>query len=334
MAAISFASNSTRARFEFQATIGRYMTPTLLGSIGYQFIYGGSNIGAREFCQNSITAFCATSERMAAPKRRRDTSHRQRHDGRRRGLFPGPGAGQGRCRARNGRRGRAASRSRRALLDLFAEAGVKATFFTLGWVAERHPELIRRIVAEGHELASHGWSHVRADASPPTSSAPMSAAPSAARGARRRQGQRLSRRQLLDRPPQSMGARCARRGGLHLQLQRLSGTPRPLRHAGGAALPVPAALPGERFREFPITTAHRLGRNLPTGGGGYFRLLPYKVSAAAMRASIATTTSPASSISTPGRSTPASRASPVSASNRGCATISISAPWKAACGGC
>ncbi|HNB89246.1 MAG TPA: polysaccharide deacetylase family protein, partial [Plasticicumulans sp.] len=47
------------------------------------------------------------------------------------------------------------------VLDLFAGAGVRATFFTLGWVAERHPELVRRIVAEGHELASHGWQHVR-----------------------------------------------------------------------------------------------------------------------------------------------------------------------------
>ncbi len=47
------------------------------------------------------------------------------------------------------------------VLDLFAETGVKATFFTLGWVAERHPALIRRIVAEGHEIASHGWDHQR-----------------------------------------------------------------------------------------------------------------------------------------------------------------------------
>ncbi|UVO52186.1 DUF3473 domain-containing protein [Sphingomonas sp. SUN019] len=48
-----------------------------------------------------------------------------------------------------------------AVLDLFAESGVKATFFTLGWVADRHPALIRRIVAEGHEIASHGWDHQR-----------------------------------------------------------------------------------------------------------------------------------------------------------------------------
>ncbi len=45
------------------------------------------------------------------------------------------------------------------LLDLFAESNVKSTFFVLGWVADRFPKLIRRIVAEGHELASHGYEH-------------------------------------------------------------------------------------------------------------------------------------------------------------------------------
>src|SRR5262249_48744560 len=49
------------------------------------------------------------------------------------------------------------------LLLQFARAGVHATFFTLGWVAERHPAMVRRIVAAGHELASHGWDHTRAD---------------------------------------------------------------------------------------------------------------------------------------------------------------------------
>ena len=49
------------------------------------------------------------------------------------------------------------------ILSLFADAGVKATFFTLGWIAERHPSLVRRIVENGHELASHGYEHVRAD---------------------------------------------------------------------------------------------------------------------------------------------------------------------------
>lgn len=48
-----------------------------------------------------------------------------------------------------------------AVLALFDETGVKATFFTLGWVAARYPALIRRIVDQGHEIASHGWDHQR-----------------------------------------------------------------------------------------------------------------------------------------------------------------------------
>ena len=47
------------------------------------------------------------------------------------------------------------------IMDLFAEANVRATFFTLGWVAERTPALIRRIADAGHEIASHGYDHAR-----------------------------------------------------------------------------------------------------------------------------------------------------------------------------
>jgi polysaccharide deacetylase family protein (PEP-CTERM system associated) len=47
------------------------------------------------------------------------------------------------------------------ILMMFDAAGVKGTFFTLGWIAERYPALIRQIVAQGHEVASHGWDHSR-----------------------------------------------------------------------------------------------------------------------------------------------------------------------------
>src|SRR6202161_2937058 len=53
------------------------------------------------------------------------------------------------------------------ILALFDEAGAHATFFTLSWIAERHPAMVRRIVAAGHELASHGWDHTRADSQEP-----------------------------------------------------------------------------------------------------------------------------------------------------------------------
>src|SRR5262249_33656122 len=58
-------------------------------------------------------------------------------------------------------------RNTHRVLDVFAEHGTKATFFTLGWVAERHPGLVRRIVTEGHELASPGFAHHRADEQDP-----------------------------------------------------------------------------------------------------------------------------------------------------------------------
>ncbi|MCP6769836.1 polysaccharide deacetylase family protein, partial [Klebsiella pneumoniae] len=49
------------------------------------------------------------------------------------------------------------------ILDLMAQKGVKSTFFILGWIAERFPEMVRRIASEGHEIASHGTMHERAD---------------------------------------------------------------------------------------------------------------------------------------------------------------------------
>ena len=54
------------------------------------------------------------------------------------------------------------------IMGQFDAVGVTATFFTLGWIAERHKSMVRRIVAAGHELASHGYEHIRADAQDPT----------------------------------------------------------------------------------------------------------------------------------------------------------------------
>ncbi len=53
------------------------------------------------------------------------------------------------------------------ILEQFAVAHVSATFFTLGWIAERHRSMVRRIVSAGHELASHGYDHTRADTQDP-----------------------------------------------------------------------------------------------------------------------------------------------------------------------
>ena len=120
------------------------------------------------------------------------------------------------------------------LLELLARHSATATFFTVGWLAERKPELVKRIVAAGHEVASHSWWHRRVatlDAGPISRRrAPVS------RGARepdRAAGHRVSRPQLLHRSGYRMGLRRAHRGGLSLRFERVSHPPTRLRLCGG-----------------------------------------------------------------------------------------------------
>jgi polysaccharide deacetylase family protein (PEP-CTERM system associated) len=169
------------------------------------------------------------------------------------------------------------------VLDLFAERAVKATFFTLGWVAERHPRLVRRIVDEGHELASHGWAHFRADESPPktfrtdirrSKQVLEQLGGSAVRGYR-------AASFSIGRSNQWAFAVLEDEGYAY------SSSVYPVRH-DLYGMPEASRFPfrpiaGHAFREFPITSIRRLGRNWPCGGGGWFRLLPYAVSAAAIR---------------------------------------------------
>ena len=125
------------------------------------------------------------------------------------------------------------------LLSLFADFGVKATFFTLGWVAERYKSLILRIAKEGHELASHGYDHTRADQQDhKTFRADVRRTKQIledASGTRVR-GYRAATFSIGSRKP--LGIRSFGRRGLRLQLEHLSNPSRQLRHAKRAALPV------------------------------------------------------------------------------------------------
>jgi len=174
-------------------------------------------------------------------------------------------------------------RNTNRVLDIFAEADVKATFFTLGWVAERHPALLRRMVAEGHEVASHGWAHIRADAQSP---------------AEFRDDVRRTKRLLEDvagAPVLGYRAASFSIGAPNLWAHEVlaeeghaySSSIFPVRHDIYGMPEAPRfpfrPLPGRGFREFPLTTIVLGGRNLPASGGGYFRLLPYFLSAAAIR---------------------------------------------------
>lgn len=167
-------------------------------------------------------------------------------------------------------------RSTGTLLELLAEHGVKATFFTLGLVAQRHPSLIRRIVDEGHELASHGWDHTRVTTMSPTQF---------------RDDVDRTRKVLEDlggsavigyRAPTFSFTRTntwvypilAETG------HRYSSSVAPVRHDlyGIPDAPRGAWRDPSGITEIPISTVRVGGHNLPCGGGGFFRLYPYSVS--------------------------------------------------------
>ena len=123
------------------------------------------------------------------------------------------------------------------ILAMLDEYGARATFFTLGWVAERYPGLVRSIVENGHELASHGFAHQRA--SDAESGGVLLGHP-----AREESCSRISRawrsaataRRAFDRPRKRMGVRMHRASRLPVQLQRLPDPARSLRRARRAAL--------------------------------------------------------------------------------------------------
>jgi polysaccharide deacetylase family protein (PEP-CTERM system associated) len=162
------------------------------------------------------------------------------------------------------------------ILDLLAERGTHATFFTLGWVAERYPQLVRRIVEGGHELASHGYGHQRAsDLSQAEFTEDITRAK---RILEDLSGQAVSGYRA---PSFSIGTgnlwafdALARAG------YRYSSSIYPIAHDhyGMPDSPRFAYRVSSGMLEIPVTTLRMGGRNLPSSGGGYFRLLPYAVS--------------------------------------------------------
>lgn len=160
------------------------------------------------------------------------------------------------------------------LLDQFAAVGVKATFFTLGWVAERHPGLVRRIVAEGHELASHGHGHELVH----------TLTPAAFRDDLARAKALLEQAGGVEvlgyrAPTFSIGPANAWAWDVLLETgHRYSSSVYPVRHDlyGVPDAPrIPYRPINGSFLEIPMTTLRLGGRNLPIAGGGYFRLMPY-----------------------------------------------------------
>lgn len=168
------------------------------------------------------------------------------------------------------------------ILALFDAKDTKATFFTLGWVAERFPSLIRRIVDQGHELASHGYAHFRADSQDsPTFREDIRKTKALLEdtGGTPVIGYRAATFSIGRSNPWAFDV-LAEEG------YRYSSSVYPVKHDYYG---VPDA-PRFSFRpsgdqdliEIPITTVKIGQRNVPCGGGGYFRLLPYAYSSWAM----------------------------------------------------
>lgn len=164
------------------------------------------------------------------------------------------------------------------ILLMFERHRVRATFFTLGWIAERHPGVVRALVAAGHELASHGYGHQRAAA--------------LSREAFREDVTRA--KHLLEdlggvavlgyrAPSFSIGPRNLWALDILAEVgHRYSSSIYPIAHdhygmPGAPRFPYrPQQCPS--LLEVPPTTVAWRGRNLPAAGGGYFRLLPYAAS--------------------------------------------------------
>lgn len=169
-----------------------------------------------------------------------------------------------------------------AVLDLFAESGVKATFFTLGWVAHRHPALIARIVAEGHEIASHGWDHQRVftmDAVQFRADLVRAKAAIEDAGGVAVTGYRAPSFSIDTRTPWAHPV-LAEAGYTY------SSSVAPVRHDhyGWREAPRYAFRPlaDAALVELPVTVAEIAGRRLATGGG-FFRLLPAALTDFAVR---------------------------------------------------
>jgi polysaccharide deacetylase family protein (PEP-CTERM system associated) len=169
------------------------------------------------------------------------------------------------------------------ILGILDDGAVVATFFTLGWIAERYPKLVRRIVDGGHELASHGYGHLRAsDQSHTAFLEDISSSKTILEdiGGQAVHGYRA--------PSFSIGpANLWALDALQEAGYRYSSSIYPIvhDHYGMPDAPRFAFYPNgdQGLLEVPITTVRLMKRNLPAGGGGYFRLMPYALSRWMMR---------------------------------------------------
>src|SRR5512134_738965 len=167
------------------------------------------------------------------------------------------------------------------ILQALADAGARATFFTLGWVAERYPEMIRRIASGGHEIASHGYAHERVtDLSRGAFFADIVLAKTILQDMVDTEVKGYRAPSFSIDGSNDWAHDCIAEAGY-----RYSSSIYPIRHDHYGVPDAPRFTHRKRadLVEVPITTARLLNRNWPAGGGGYFRLMPYAVSRSLIR---------------------------------------------------
>jgi len=163
------------------------------------------------------------------------------------------------------------------ILDIFSEYNIKATFFTLGWVAEKFPSLVQRIVREGHELASHGFSHLRV-----TQQSEKEFREDIVRAKKILEdlsgvairGYRAPSYSIGEKNIWALDVLCeeghAYSSSIYPIKHDLYGMPHAPRFAHYYC--------NGKLLEIPISTLEIFGKKIPCGGGGFFRLYPYPVS--------------------------------------------------------
>lgn len=172
----------------------------------------------------------------------------------------------------------------RTLLDALEACDSRGTFFVLGWLAEREPDMVREIARRGHEVASHGWDHRRV-----TEQTPGQFRDSVR--ASKELLERLSGRPVIGFRAPSFSIVRGREWALDILVEegyRYDSSLYPVRRPGygyvnGHRAPYSTDLPAGRLWEFPPATLRWLGLVLPAAGGAYFRHFPYGLVRAALR---------------------------------------------------
>jgi polysaccharide deacetylase family protein (PEP-CTERM system associated) len=170
------------------------------------------------------------------------------------------------------------------LLDVLARHQARGTFFVLGWIAQRHPGLVRRIERAGHEIASHGWSHERVTAQSPEEFR-------ASVRHTKRALEDLSGTAVLGFRAPSFSIVPGREWALDILLEegyRYDSSLFPVRRPGygypnGRRDPHWLERPAGRLAEIPPATLRRCGLQIPAAGGAYFRIFPYAFTRTALQ---------------------------------------------------